>query len=158
MSYITFANQLDVDTITKKIENRIVAFNTTIENLTNLIVVLKKYNNKKISKRLIATVREKYQYAYLGNNAGSTYIHINSESYEISNCGTFYFNKWESDAMRRIDGLKNEIEKYKNIIKNNTIEKMVQQYNNIIDNAKQLDYNAEKIGLAYIFDIIKNNK
>ena len=158
MSFITYAKHLNVSDITETLSERITNHNKAIVHIDFLVSFMKQYDTKKITKRIETKIKETYKTTYLKYIAGMTYILIDGEQYHLSNYDIFYYDKWKEDIMAQLEVHKQYIEKYTSAINESILDKFVNEYNTIVDNAKTLVDNAEKFKLEYFFDVCNNNK
>jgi len=169
MGYVQFAKPIVLDEILKNIQERINHLQYRYDTFHSLIPVLKKFEGKKVTKRLETALKEAFpedriHLRYIGS---MTYIDVLGKGKEYDNRESFFvcYNSegciyLEENFTKKHNGdIENILECIKHL-KQGLVnaEDLVLRYNSILKDAQVLVEDATKVGLEYDFDIICRNK
>jgi hypothetical protein len=168
--FAQFAKPIILNEMIKSIQDRINKLACRYDLFQSFIPVLKKFEGKKISKRIETALKEafpKYN-INLHEIANMVYIYIWGNGIEYGNRESFFVCYLESEQglyhedsfVNKHNGDIGNILECISKLKQGLIEapKLVERYNKLLKEAQVLVDDAEKVGQEYDYDIICRNR
>jgi len=167
--YVQFAKPIVLADILKDLQKRIDHLQCRYDTFHKLIPVLKKFEGKKVTKRIETALKEAFpddERIWLRDIANMTYINVigKGKSYDekesffvcYSSSDTYVEEDFTHKHNGDIEGILESIKK----LKSGLVEagNLVYRYNTILKDAQVLVEVAGKVGMEYDFDIISRNK
>ena len=166
--YVQFAKPIVLNDTLQNLQKRIDHLQYRYDTFHSLIPVLKKFDGKKVTKRIETALKEAFpedriHFRYI---ASMTYIDVIGKGKEYDDKESFFVCYASSDtyveedfAHKHNGDIECILECIKKL-KQGLIEAptLVERYNKILKEAQVLVVDAEKVGMEYDFDIISLNR
>jgi hypothetical protein len=164
MGFSRFTKPLDVQVVIAEYKNRIDRYKKFIEFSNKVGEILKNFDGKSYSKRIETAIKKalpEYQ-IYMEHVASQYYINIrgNGISYEdkihifIGYSDRIFKYDDYVNQYNRLESTIKSIEQHKNGIAK--IPEMVERYNKLLSDVRQLTDDAEAYNMEYTFDLVCN--
>ena len=159
--FVEYAKPIDLEEITKEMEQRKASYWDQYEVITKLLPVLKKWDTKKLNRRLAGQAEEVFpnRRIYLEKTVtGMMYLVIENEVSKVRaflvhrSTDLFNYKKFEEDNAIPYLNSKNESERVGEGIK--VLPELVEEYNKLLQAHKDLVKRAAIYKMHYDFDIL----